>query len=197
MAWKEIGRSVMTPTSNKTRKEVLVDVEKYVLTVGFEVNYISTAFKNSIQDLDVDYGHAFFYVTKNDVVMAFFSFGPNGLGSKGKSSEARHGTPDYPIGEVTRLFRLKITADQAKSLVKETNSMRNKIESDTQKYTAYVNDTCAETAKQVIDKTSIKTPNGAGKIHVMGHTTFSQQLILICGIITLSRRGIRRLFTLD
>ena len=65
-----------------------------------------------------------------------------------------------------------ITAAQAKNLVKETNKMRENIENGKQKYTAYINDTCAETAKQVIDKTNIQTPSGAGKIHAMGHTTF-------------------------
>ena len=192
MAWKEIGRSALTPISNKTRKEVLVDIEKYVFTVGFEVNYIDTAFKDNIQILSgpgTDYGHAFFYVTKNDKVVAFLSFGPNESGkvgwfNKGQDKEsanwgtvlkdgylnARPGTPDYKISEVTRLFRVKLTTAQAKKIIVETEKLRARIKSGDQLYTVYINDTCAETAKQILDAAELNTPDAEGKVKINGAT---------------------------
>ena len=67
--WMEIGRSTTTATTNTKRKEVKVD--DYYLVVGFEVNE-PAAFKNGTQDLAIDYGHAFFYVVKNNVISKVF-----------------------------------------------------------------------------------------------------------------------------
>lgn len=50
---------------------VQITRKTYILTVGFEVNH-ADAFVDGIQDLSIDYGHAFFYITKNDIVTVFF-----------------------------------------------------------------------------------------------------------------------------
>lgn len=93
----------------------VVKRREYVVTVGFETN-VDSAFVYKIHDrgrdrftrdltqiLDEDYGHAFFiceYATLNNVVQAFFSFGPNGLPKKDKFYSAqRQGTADYLIKE--------------------------------------------------------------------------------------------------
>lgn len=76
-------------------------------------------------------------------------------------SVGRPGTADYSIGEDTKLFRLKLTKEQADILVKETDRVRNEIRDRKQLYTAYVNDTCAETAQDIL-KTAIVVPDGAG-----------------------------------
>jgi hypothetical protein len=173
--WTKIGSSATSPVSNTQRKEVFADT--YYLVVGFEVNYPS-AYKDGVHILDEDYGHAFFYTTKNAVVTQFFSFGPISRGKVGwlnsgvttgalikdGYADARQGTPDYPISENIRLFKIDITASQAERVITETNKVRQEITSGKQKYTAWINDTCAETAKEILDDAGVKTPSGSGPI---------------------------------
>lgn len=142
--------------------------------------------KHWVHHLDEDYGHAFFYIVQYDKVVEFFSFGPNGKGkvgwmNKGGGSHApnkwdlgavikeghadsRPGTPDYEVGEDTRLFRIDLTVEQYSILIKETTKQRELITSGKQKYTAWVNDTCAETARDVFVAAGINTPSGTGLI---------------------------------
>jgi hypothetical protein len=154
----------------------------YAVIVGFEVNAPDIAFKNDIQKLGViedgsgDYGHAFFYITKNGRIMQFFSFGPMGNGPKGKAYMGRGGNPDYTIGETVRLFRLLIQQSSYDIVLKETNKIRNEILKGRvtytrggpvvtkQKYTAIVNDTCAETARDILIKGITNIPNGTGPV---------------------------------
>ncbi|WP_263772917.1 hypothetical protein [Propionivibrio soli] len=191
--WKKAGDSVTSPLENETRKEVFVQ-SNYGLTIGFEVNY-PEYFKDDIQQIggpgypppnDGDYGHAFFYLTKNGVVTCFFSFGPAGGGEEKRVSvpftdiqtkdlnpipmhaRARPGDASYRISEPVTAFRLRLTQAQEESIRKEAERVRKKIESGEQKYTAWINDTCAETARDIIKKTLPDIPDGSGQIRVNG-----------------------------
>jgi len=71
-SWVKIGSSETSPVENKRRAQVFVD--SYYVVVGFEVNN-PKAFVDNVQDLAVDYGHAFLYVVKNTTIVKSFSFG--------------------------------------------------------------------------------------------------------------------------
>lgn len=182
--WKEVGSSTTTPIQNKQRKEVRLD--EYYVVVGFEVNHMD-AFVNETHDLGIDYGHAFFYLVKNNRVTHVLSFGPTEAGKvgwldKGRDNSAyrigafikdgyknaRKGTPDYGITEQIKAFKMSITIGQAKKLEVETASIREKIMSGKVKYTAYLNDTCAETARDVLGSAGIETPSGSGAVKHSG-----------------------------
>jgi hypothetical protein len=184
--WSELGRSTTTPIEIKVRKEVTVDV--YYVVVGFETNDPS-AFTAGTHDLAIDYGHAFFYVVKNNVISKVFSFGPKSAGKVGwlgrGSSDtpnnfntgavlkdgfknARPGTPDYAIPDEVKVFKLPLTARQGIVLEQETDKIRQRIISGKQKYTAYMNDTCAETARDILTASSISSPSGSGAVKHSG-----------------------------
>lgn len=190
-SWIEIGSSTTSPKDNKTRAEVVVD--DYYVVIGFEVNK-SEAFKDETQDLGKDYGHAFFYLVKNKKVVKSFSFGPKGPGKigwfdsggiggvdnkydtgavlKDGYKDSRPGSPDYHISEPVKVFKLKLTPKQARDLITETDLVREKINSGKQKYTAFMNDTCAETARDILKSANIDTPSGSGKIKHSGVASF-------------------------
>lgn len=190
--WKEVGRSVTSDPKNTTRKEVKLD--DYYVVVGFEVNN-ALAFVDDTQDLGVDYGHAFFYEVKNGVISRVFSFGPMSAGKVGWNGKggpdfmpngynrgailkdgyknARDGTPDYGISEKITAFKIPLTIKQGLALEKEADAMRKKIIDKKQKYTAYLNDTCAETARDVLDDAGIDTPGGSGWIKHSGVASFA------------------------
>jgi hypothetical protein len=163
--WKEFGRARSTPTSVEKRVEVKID--DYYVVIGFEVNK-AMAFIDGTQDLAVDYGHAFFYLVKNKLITKSFSFGPRGQGKVGwlkdGYSNSRPGTPDYAITEPVKAFKIKLTQLQAKKLELEIDEIRKEIQKDDYKYNAMVNDTCAESAKEVLDDAGIDTPSGYGAI---------------------------------
>ena len=180
--WKEIGRSLTTPTATTKRAEVKID--DYYLVVGFEVN-MAMAFVDNTHDLGISYGHAFFYLVKNKMVTKSFSFGPSGSGkigwfNAGAAGEgnkyntgaklkngyinARPGTPDHAITEPVKAFRIKLTLVQAKNLEIQVDKIRMEIQNKKYKYNVIVNDTCAESAKEVLDDSGIDTPSGSGSI---------------------------------
>jgi hypothetical protein len=189
--WTEVAKSFTSDINNTQRKVVPVDV--HYLVVGFEVNS-PTAFKDEVHNLDDDYGHAFFYTVKNGLVTGIFSFGPAGDGkvgwlNKGGSArtpnawnsgalfkdgyaDSRLGTADYAVGEATKLFKLSLTQEQHDNLQAAMVKWRKRIESGAEKYTAYINDTCAETAKSVLDDADIETPSGKGAISKFGYNVF-------------------------
>lgn len=140
---------------------------KYILTVGFEVNY-PDAFVNGVQDLSVDYGHAFFYITRDDVVTVFFSFGPRGLGQGGKFTNEyngrRPGNTSYVITEITELYRLTITEKQANDVKTAADKFTQKVNAGKEFYDASMNDTCAETARDILAEGGVSTPNGSGPV---------------------------------
>lgn len=191
--WKLVGNSTTSPTDNKKRKEVKLE-DRYYVIVGFETNYPS-AFLDETQDLAIDYGHAFFYAVRNNIVQFSFSFGPSGFGKvgwfdsgerlrgspnkydsgavvKNGMQNSRPGTSDYPITEPIKAFKITLTKKQAEALEKETSAVREKITSGKQKYTAYMNDTCAETAREILSDSGIKTPGAAGKVKHSGMLSF-------------------------
>ncbi|WP_445116370.1 hypothetical protein [Acinetobacter sp. WZC-1] len=178
---------------------VTVTLNEYAIVVGFEVNYPNafviqdngwiTKSNERTQLLDIDYGHAFFYVTKNDIVEVFFSFGPKGAGKDGWFNQgnsqspngwntgavvkngyasSRPGTPDYGISEKTTLYRMLVSEKIAKKIIEETNKVRTEIVSGDQKYTAWVNDTCAETAYDILVNYISNLPKGVGAVKQSG-----------------------------
>lgn len=194
-------QKVRTANDKPTTSVVL---NKYIVTIGFEVNYPDAFVERDngwvsksnerTQLLDIDYGHAFFYVTKNDIVEVFFSFGPSGAGksgwfNKGNSqapnkwnagapikdgyASSRPGTPDYGIGETATLYRIVVNEDSAKKIIAEANQVRQQIISGDQKYTAWINDTCAETARDILSKYISNLPDGTGAIKQAGIPTLN------------------------
>ena len=184
--WIEVGRSTTSPVANKQRKEIHLD--EYYVVVGFKVNF-PLAFVDDTQDLAVDFGHAFFYVVKNHVVTRFFSFGPTGADKVGWLDKgglvtpnkydtgavfkdgyknARPGTPDYGLSEEVKAFKIPLTLKQGLRLEAETDAVRARIISKKQKYTAYMNDTCAETARDILSEAGIDTPSGSGAVKHSG-----------------------------
>ena len=192
--------AVLTPTDDKKRKEVVVKVDVYYVVVGFEVNKPEAFKANQIDlplvepitvtythDLAVDYGHAFFYIVKNDKISQIFSFGPEANGKRGwfgKGSDTdtsrnkhdggailkdgrantRGGTPDYRITEIVNAFKIPLAAPIGIALETKTNVMRKKIVDLDQQYTAYMNDTCAETARDLLSSAGIDTPSGSSMV---------------------------------
>lgn len=184
--WAKIGEVTSTPSGGKKGKEVKVD--DYYVVVGFEVNN-PAAFVNDAQDLAIDYGHAFFYVVKNLLIEKVFSFGPKDSGkmgwfNQGNSNEpnwantgailkdgyqnSRPGTPDYRITEKVSAFKMPLTAKLGVRLVEETEAQRQMIISGKQRYTAYMNDTCAEEARGVLSSAGVDSPEGAGIVRHSG-----------------------------
>ena len=147
-------------------------VDAYVVIIGFEVNY-PDAFNDGIMDLDVDYGHAFFYITKNDRIVISFSFGPNGgsdpnsLANKVSGSGEigpRPGRATYPVSEATKLFRIPVTEKVAKETIKNTQETIAEINAGKLKYNVVYNDTCAATAREILEETIDDLPSGSGKV---------------------------------
>jgi hypothetical protein len=208
--WEEIGRSTTSPTKNTTRKEVKVD--DYYVVVGFEVNNMK-AFQPAtvisgklipdvimagdvttlVHDLNIDYGHAFFYIVKNNLVGQVFSFGPKGGGKVGwfgagdnltpnkynrgaflkdGFKNTRPGIPNYHVNEKINAFKIALSLKQGLSLLKETDKIRAEITSGKQKYTAYMNDTCAEAARDILSSSDIDTPSGSGWVKHTGVVNF-------------------------
>lgn len=170
--WSEVARVMTAPTEANTIAEVRLD--SYYLVVGFEVNN-ETAFQNETHDLAFDYGHAFFYIVKNRQIVMVLSFGPTkGQIESGKFAKdnqnkddthlPRLGTPDYRIYETVRAFKINLSIEEASRLMEKTAKMREAIKEKRVKYSAIINDTCAETAKEVLDDAGIVTPSGSGKI---------------------------------
>jgi len=171
-SWVKIGSSETSPVENKRRAQVFVD--SYYVVVGFEVNN-PKAFVDNVQDLAVDYGHAFLYVVKNTTIVKSFSFGPNGPGkvgwfNKGKMMTSkkngihngRPGNADYPITALVKAFKVSISMHQAAVLQKEIDNLRSEINSGKLEYSAIMNDTCAETARDVLEEAGVQTPSGSG-----------------------------------
>jgi hypothetical protein len=152
-----------TVTTSKDHPTTSESYTQYSVVVGFEVNYPDTAFKNDVHYLGEDYGHAFFYLVKNQQVTKFFSFGPMD-NPDGKAYVPRLGTADFQIPEETKLFRVDLSEDSYNALMKDTALMRAKIKSGNEKYTAMTNDTCAETARDILDAHIPNLPKGSGKV---------------------------------
>ena len=142
------------------------------------------------QDLTVEdgYGHNYFITVKNGVVDTFFSFGPGVDQNAGtpqqiqdsalanpnflerrkgidEYSGKRPGNTEYTITETSQLFKFKISKEQLDSIRLHANNFKLQVVAQEEKYTAYKNDTCAETAKDILDLANISTPSGKGHVH--------------------------------
>lgn len=177
MCKKSLTSTKMLSKSKNNQQVVISD--KYYLIIGFEVNYIATAFRNNTQNLNIDYGHAFFFTVKNRKIITAYSFGPAGAATPTKQELAagidefsgkRPATINYPITEVSRLYKFKINKVQLISIKKHADRFRKKVVSGEEKYTAYMNDTCAEAAKDVLDDANINTPTGKGYVTTPSET---------------------------
>ncbi len=185
------GSTTNQTTSGTTQQQPQTTVNqqisnpKYVVTVGFEVNYPS-AFVNDVQNLgeedpietdpskphyrdriDIigDYGHAFFYVTKDDEVTDFFSFGPGGGHiADSKGGRGRLGDTAYTIGEISQFFRLLISEEQADKIKAEMAKFQAKVDSQEILFNPAKNDTCAATARAILKAAGVNTPKGKGHI---------------------------------
>lgn len=166
------GSTTNQTTSGTTQQQPQTTVNqqisnpKYVVTIGFEVNQIDAAFKDDIQDLSVDYGHAFFYITdENNKVYLFFSFGPGG-GGKFPFTYAgkRPGDTSYTISEICNLLRFDITKEQAEKVKKAADEFTDKVNKGEEKYFALGNDTCAETAYDILAEGGVNTPSAKGRV---------------------------------
>jgi hypothetical protein len=174
-------------TATKKSPIIPKKVKQPYVVLGFEVNDPSALTEEKVffsrrlvHNLDVDYGHGFFYVVDDlkGKVVKFFSFGPSGQGKvgwfnsgnttaapiKNGYADSRPGTPDYIIKEDTKLFRIMLTPDQFSNLLHETDKERDRIITGKQKYTAWINDTCAEAARDILLASGITTPSGTGVI---------------------------------
>jgi hypothetical protein len=184
--WWKIGETTTTPTGEPKGTDVSID-DCYVV-VGFEVN-VPAAFRDDVHDLYVDYGHAFFYVVKNALIETYFSFGPNAFGKAGwfnmgnlqgtakanrgallKNGElnARPGTADYRINEDVKAFRINLTPSVGARLIEETMTRRQQVAAGTRLYTAYMNDTCASEARELLTSAGVETPEGSGLVKHSG-----------------------------
>ncbi len=171
--WIELGRSTSSPKENTDR--AIVELDDYYVVIGFEVNN-PKAFMDKTHDLAVDYGHAFYYVVKNSLISKALSFGPGDEGKIGWFNSgrpapikdgymnSRPGDVDYPIRETVKAFKIALTPAQGRILELETEKFREKVKSGKEKYTAYLNDTCAESARDLLDAADIRTPSGSGRV---------------------------------
>lgn len=175
-----------------------VQLDEYYVVIGTETNLPELAYlpKKTVllktrnhHDLKTplpennntaEWGHGFFYVTKNDEVFSFFSYGPAGDESNITGNTS---TCDYPVTEVTHLYRLKISEQHAKNIALDVNKIRKKSNSiifdeekneyvnnesagkDKKKYRALTNSTCAKEAEKILKKhLGVKVPDGNGYI---------------------------------
>ena len=181
------------------KPETEIKIDNYSLLVGFEANLAETAFverkvgilKNKVEKVQIlqgegsDYGHAFFYITKNNVVEAFFSFGPTEeLGDieykKGEEEidgnekiyangyvNKRPSTTSYLIYEVVQIFKINITEKKFHKIKQKVA----KVEAAVLKgkpYNVILNDTGAEEAEDILDDVIDDLPNGKGYIEIDG-----------------------------
>lgn len=184
--WKKKGDAITNETNNKNRK--IIKIQAPYVVVGFEVwSPPRTAFVNLVHNIDTnnggDYGHAFFYLVEKEKIVRLFSFGPAGIGKigwfdlgtksavankkaiiKDGAADARPSDANYQITEDTKLFRVNITAGQANKLKTLIDKFVKDIKEKKEPYTVWLNDTCAETARDLLLKANIKTPEGSGKV---------------------------------
>lgn len=184
--WKKKGDAITNETNNKNRK--IIKIQAPYVVVGFEVwTPPGTAFVNLVHNIDKSngghYGHAFFYLVEKEKIVRLFSFGPAGLGKTGwfdlgtqlaiankgavikdGRADTRPSTANYPIDEDTKLFRVDITSGQANKLKTAIDKFAKDIKEEKEPYTVWINDTCAETARDLLIKANIKTPEGSGKV---------------------------------
>ncbi|MGU4293662.1 hypothetical protein [Escherichia coli] len=141
--------------------------DRYVLSIGFEVN-IERAFQNDTLDLAIDFGHAFLYVTKNNLVTDFFSFGPTKViapeGEKSDSIKKRVGMVNFPIKETSKIFRFTITKKQVEKIHSKIKSFSNKVDNKEEYFDVVTNNTCAKVSQLLLEQAGISTPESSSHV---------------------------------
>lgn len=153
-------------------------ISSFVLVIGFVVNNTAAYDKASnTQDLSIDDGHAFFYISYKKLIYSCFSFGPaddmdkNHMTLLGRvvgmfypPATDRPATLNYKINKKSKLFRFDISKAQAEAIKEQVDKFQAKVTAFEQYYSAYKNDTCAAMARKVLLDAHIKTPEGKCKI---------------------------------
>lgn len=161
------GRTAISPSHGvvNTQHVKITQSAKYILTVGFEVNN-PEAFENDVHHVNIDYGHAFFYITKDNIVTVFFSFGPDRYrDDSNESDKIRPGDTSYGITESSKLYRLIITEKQAIDVKKLVDEFTKDVERGRKQFNIYFNDTCAKVARHILQRAKIYTPKGSSSVH--------------------------------
>jgi len=153
-------------------------ISSFVLVIGFEVNNkVAYDKASNTQDLSVDDGHAFFYISYKKLIYSCFSFGPmdemdkNHMTIMGRvvglfypPATDRPATLKFPISKESKLFRFDISKAQAKAITEQIDKFQAQVTAHEQYYSVYKNDTCAAMARKVLLDAHIKTPEGKCKI---------------------------------
>lgn len=161
------GSTKVSASENKPITTIISN--NFRLIIGFEVNSPKEAFhckmdgKKEIctQDLSGDYGHAFFYLCSGSDIRIIISFGPKYPVGLLDRMPARI---DYPIREKTRLFNIPIGLKAYFSIHDEARRFANRVESNDELYQVWMNDTCAETAHDLVKEGWKNVPSGTGKV---------------------------------
>ncbi|AOA57355.1 hypothetical protein [Acinetobacter larvae] len=196
-----------TYSTEENKPTSVIKIDQYYLVVGFEVN-VPQAYRNAKTTLSRkiekhqfmdgngvwDWGHAFFYIVKNEAVYCFFSYGPSIDKSEAQARGERKtgggsiigtsATCQYDIGEVAQLFTVDIdkeTADKIKAdvdaIYMQTNNYIYNEETEEwerhqsmdKKYRALTNETCAKEAEEILRKhLAPQIPAGMGYVKVKG-----------------------------
>lgn len=141
------------------------------LVMGFEVNH-PAAFAGGIHDLNVDYGHAFFYlVDEENKVTSFFSFGPaEQMTAKGQILGVK-GTIDYGISEPSKLFSIDINVAQYAIIKAKVEAFRLETKIGSEKFVTALNNTCAESAMEILGTwyLGLGLPDGRSPVKIPHH----------------------------
>lgn len=155
--WKTVGQLTTKPKGVLTPTEV--KAQQIYVAVGFGVN-TPEAYQGGVAYLNIDPGHAFLYTVRNNRVTRFFSFGPLTHGEFLNTP----GTPDYGMDYPTRLFKVPVSAEQMDKVESKVDVYRKQITDGSMPYRGVANDTCAETARQILTESGVNTPNGTGPV---------------------------------
>ncbi|MFP5407658.1 MAG: RHS repeat-associated core domain-containing protein [Gammaproteobacteria bacterium] len=140
----------------------------YRLVMGFEVNH-PAAFAGGIHNLNLDYGHTFFYLVDNDnKISSVFSFGPaEQMTEKGQLVGVK-GTLNYPISEASKLFNIEINLVQYAAIKAKVTSFGFDVFMGKEKYWTALNNTCAESAMDILGSwyLGLGLPNGKSPVRV-------------------------------
>ncbi|EJX0634545.1 hypothetical protein ODD08_004688 [Salmonella enterica] len=150
--------------------------DRYVIAIGFEVN-IDDAFQDDTLDLAIDFGHAFFYVTKNNVVTDFFSFGPTKVvapgGEKSESIKKRIGMVNFPIKEMSKIFRFTLTKEQVERIHSEIELFSSRVSNKMEFFDVTTNNTCAKVSQLLLEQADISTPNSTSHVKSSKETDYN------------------------
>lgn len=184
-------------TTDTNKPLTNVKINKYYVVVGTEANAtyaykeekITLSSKNAkhqyLSGPFLDWGHAFFYVVENENILSFFSFGPSGGKKLGENKIIGNAsTCQYPISEVSQLYILNISENEANKIKVEVNkvykgSNNQYYNSETEeweqkasndkKYRAVTNETCAKEAYKILNAVlGNKIPDAKGYVKMYG-----------------------------